>query len=165
MSPKARIEYLILIYKRYQNSTKKQKKLILPRPCCGHLVHEREPGFHQTCPICGWEDDLAQLRFPLMPGSSNTVSLLDAQQNYRDYGASERRSVGNTPRPGRWRGARPRLAAPGPGARQLRAAQPGHRLRRLLPLARYHGSLLLARLLLAPHRRLTRRSAVGPTDQ
>lgn len=70
-----------------------------PCPCCGHLVHEREPGFHQTCPICGWEDDLAQLRFPLMPGSSNTVSLLEAQSNYRSYGASERRSVGNTRAP------------------------------------------------------------------
>jgi hypothetical protein len=46
-----------------------------PCPCCGHLVHDREPGFHQTCPICGWEDDLSQLRFPLMPGSSNTVCL------------------------------------------------------------------------------------------
>jgi hypothetical protein len=63
------------------------------------LVHEHEPGFHQTCPICGWEDDLAQLRFPLMPGSSNTVSLLEAQKNYRSYGASERRSVGITRAP------------------------------------------------------------------
>jgi hypothetical protein len=70
-----------------------------PCPCCGHLVHEHEPGFHQTCPICGWEDDLAQLRFPLMPGSSNTVSLLEAQQNFRSYGASERRSIGNTRAP------------------------------------------------------------------
>jgi hypothetical protein len=70
-----------------------------PCPCCGHLVHEHEPGFHQTCPICGWEDDLAQLRFPLMPGSSNTVSLLEAQQNYVSYGASERRRVGRTRAP------------------------------------------------------------------
>jgi hypothetical protein len=67
-----------------------------PCPCCGHRVHEREPGFNQVCPICGWEDDLAQLRFPLMPGSANTVSLLDAQQNFRDYGASQRSNLGNT---------------------------------------------------------------------
>jgi hypothetical protein len=59
-------------------------------------VHEREPGFHQVCPICGWEDDLSQLRFPLMPGSSNTVSLQEAQENYRRYGASERRNLGTT---------------------------------------------------------------------
>ena len=53
-----------------------------PCPCCGYCVHEHEPGFHQVCPICGWEDDLSQLRFVAMPGSSNTVSLIDAQQNY-----------------------------------------------------------------------------------
>jgi hypothetical protein len=67
-----------------------------PCPCCGHLVHDLEPGFHQTCPICGWEDDLSQLRFPLMPGSSNRVSLAEAQRNFADYGASERRNEGQT---------------------------------------------------------------------
>ena len=38
MSPKARIEYIRSIYKRYQNSTKKQKKLILDEFCqvCGY---------------------------------------------------------------------------------------------------------------------------------
>jgi hypothetical protein len=75
-----------------------------PCPCCGYLVHEHEPGFHQICPICGWEDDLAQLRFPLMPGSSNTVSLLEAQRNYVSYGASQRRSVGRTRPPERGEG-------------------------------------------------------------
>jgi len=58
-----------------------------------------QPGHHQVCPICGWEDNLAQLRFPLMPGSSNHVSLRDGQLNYRDCGAAERRNVGLTRRP------------------------------------------------------------------
>lgn len=70
-----------------------------PCPCCGHLVFDFQPGFHQICPVCGWEDDLTQLRFPLMPGSSNGVSLQDAQQNYQDYGASERRNLGTTRSP------------------------------------------------------------------
>lgn len=52
-----------------------------PCPCCGHRVFDREPGCHQICPICGWEDDLSQLRFALIPGSSNTVSLREAQIN------------------------------------------------------------------------------------
>lgn len=83
---------------------------IFPCPCCGHLVHDQVPGSHQRCPICGWEDDLAQLRFPEMPGSSNTVSLAEAQRNYQRYGASEQRNRGLTrapidgePQEGSWR--------------------------------------------------------------
>jgi hypothetical protein len=64
-----------------------------PCPCCGYLVHRWQPGFHKVCPICGWEDDLAQLRFAEMPGSSNQVSLCKAQKNYVEYGASEKRNV------------------------------------------------------------------------
>ncbi|MEA3275496.1 MAG: CPCC family cysteine-rich protein [Pseudomonadota bacterium] len=70
-----------------------------PCPCCGYLSFDFEPGHHQICPICGWEDDLSQLRFPLMPGSSNTVSLQEAQRNFSDYGASERRNLGRTRNP------------------------------------------------------------------
>ncbi|MCU0834169.1 MAG: hydrolase [Chromatiaceae bacterium] len=70
-----------------------------PCPCCGHIVFDHAPGFHQQCPICGWEDDLAQLRFPLMPGSSNQVCLEEAQRNFKDYGASERRNIGTTRAP------------------------------------------------------------------
>lgn len=70
-----------------------------PCPCCGRLVHDREPGFHQVCPVCGWEDDLSQLRFPLMPGSSNVVCLQEGQRNFREYGACERRKLGATRAP------------------------------------------------------------------
>ncbi len=70
-----------------------------PCPCCGHLVFVHEPGHHETCPICGWEDDLAQLRFACMPGSSNRVSLHEAQLNYQAFGAAERRNQGLTRRP------------------------------------------------------------------
>jgi transposase InsO family protein len=63
------------------------------------LVFDHEPGFHHTCPICGWEDDLSQLRFPLMPGSSNRVSLHEAQRNYMAFGAAERRNRGQTREP------------------------------------------------------------------
>ena len=70
-----------------------------PCPCCGHLVHDQMPGAHQVCPICGWEDDLAQLRFADMPGSSNQVSLAEAQRNYADFGAAERRHSGSTRAP------------------------------------------------------------------
>jgi hypothetical protein len=65
-----------------------------PCPCCGHLVFDREPGSHGVCPICLWEDDLAQLRFPRMPGSSNQVSLEEAQRNFQAFGTAERRNRG-----------------------------------------------------------------------
>ncbi len=62
-----------------------------PCPCCGYVVFDYQPGTHQRCPICRWEDDLSQLRFVLMPGSANTVSLARGQQNFADVGAAERR--------------------------------------------------------------------------
>lgn len=59
-------------------------------------MFDHEPGFHKTCPICGWEDNLAQLRFPLMPSSGNSVSLVEGQKNYQAFGAAERRKIGLT---------------------------------------------------------------------
>ena len=72
---------------------------IYPCPCCGYLVFDHQPGSHQVCPVCGWEDDLAQLRFPRMPGSANVVSLETAQKNYDAFGAAERRNRGTTREP------------------------------------------------------------------
>ncbi|UCH53708.1 MAG: hydrolase [Pseudomonadota bacterium] len=65
-----------------------------PCPCCGYLVFDRQPGSNKQCPICLWEDDLAQLRFPRMPGSANHVSLEQAQHNFIDFGTAERRRQG-----------------------------------------------------------------------
>ena len=62
-------------------------------------MFSHEPRFHEECPICGWEDHLAQLRFPLMPGSSNVVSLHQAQMNFREFGAAELRKRGLTRTP------------------------------------------------------------------
>jgi hypothetical protein len=81
-----------------------------PCPCCGYRVFEREPGSHAVCPICHWEDNLVQLRFPLMPGAANMVSLQRGQKNYADFGAVERRYTdqvrqphGGEPRDHEWR--------------------------------------------------------------
>lgn len=62
-----------------------------PCPCCGYVVFRYQPGSHEKCPVCLWEDDLAQLRFPRMPGSANSVSLEEAQQNFINFGAAARR--------------------------------------------------------------------------
>ena len=70
-----------------------------PCPVCGHLVYTHMPGHHEQCPICGWEDDLAQLRFPQMPGSANRTSLQNAQINFINLGVTERFKLGQTRKP------------------------------------------------------------------
>ena len=62
-------------------------------------MFDHEPGFHQTCPICGWEDSLLQLRFPQIPGSGNSVTLQQAQKNFAEFGAAERKNRGCTREP------------------------------------------------------------------
>ena len=51
-------------------------------PCCGYLVFSSPPGTYEICPICGWEDDISQLRFVSMDGGANELSLIDAQRNF-----------------------------------------------------------------------------------
>nr|WP_093572708.1 CPCC family cysteine-rich protein [Amycolatopsis rubida] len=62
-----------------------------PCPCCGRRVYECSPGSSEICPICYWEDDLVQLRWPISCSGANGVSLIEAQRNYRQVGASESR--------------------------------------------------------------------------
>lgn len=63
----------------------------LPCPSCGFLVFNEPPGSYDICPICFWEDDDVQLRFPDFAGGANKPSLMDAQRNFAEFGASERR--------------------------------------------------------------------------
>ncbi|WP_026925417.1 CPCC family cysteine-rich protein [Glycomyces arizonensis] len=60
-----------------------------PCPCCGHLVHE-SAGSSMICPICRWEDDVTQLRWPDYQGGANRTNLLEAQRNFQRFGASDR---------------------------------------------------------------------------
>ena len=65
-----------------------------PCPCCGHCVFRGPPGSHDVCPVCRWEDNLVQLRFPLMPGAANAVSLCQGQRNFLRFGVCDRRYAG-----------------------------------------------------------------------
>lgn len=58
-------------------------------PACGYLVNDEPPGSYNICPVCGWEDDDSQLRFPTTTGA-NHVSLLEAQKNVQEIGVSEK---------------------------------------------------------------------------
>lgn len=48
------------------------------------------PGSYEICPICFWEDDGVQFRWPTMDGGANRVSLIEAQQNYLSFDACDR---------------------------------------------------------------------------
>lgn len=64
---------------------------VTPCPCCGYVVHAHPPGSHRICPLCWWEDDLVQLRWPFLSGGANRPSLVEAQRTYAATGASELR--------------------------------------------------------------------------
>ena len=49
-------------------------------PVAGYLVFSDEPGSHDVCPVCGWKDDLSQLRFPTTDGAN--APLVDCQCEY-----------------------------------------------------------------------------------
>ncbi|QEX14952.1 hypothetical protein FRZ44_02310 [Hypericibacter terrae] len=69
-----------------------------PCPCCGYIVHADPPGSYDICPICFWEDDISQLRFPEM-GGANHVSLIQGQRNFVRIGASEERILKHVRKP------------------------------------------------------------------
>jgi hypothetical protein len=56
--------------------------------CCGHST-AGELGSSAICPVCFWEDDLVQLRWPTLGGGANDASLIDAQCNFEATGSSE----------------------------------------------------------------------------
>jgi hypothetical protein len=66
-----------------------------PCPCCGHLVFREPPGSYDICPLCFWEDDNVQLRWPDWVGGANKPSLVEGQRNYSEMGAMEFRFIGN----------------------------------------------------------------------
>ncbi len=60
-------------------------------PCCGYKTFNEPPGSYNGCPICFWEDDLVQLRFPQIGGAN--INLIEAQINFEKFGATEQRFI------------------------------------------------------------------------
>jgi hypothetical protein len=50
-----------------------------PCPSCGFIVFDDPPGSYEICQVCGWEDDIVQLRNPDYRGGANGGSLRDYQ--------------------------------------------------------------------------------------
>ncbi len=64
-------------------------------PCivCGCMT-VRVKGYHEICPVCGWQDDGGDYRDPdRYVGGPNHVTLREARQNYAKFGASELRLI------------------------------------------------------------------------
>jgi Cysteine-rich CPCC len=73
-----------------------------PCPCCGFLtLDQRPPGTFLICPVCFWEDDNVQAEDPEYSRGANAVSLQQARENFRQFGAVEARFSGSvrSPRP------------------------------------------------------------------
>lgn len=71
-----------------------------PCPCCGYLtIGEQPPGMFEICPVCFWEDDNVQFEDPNYTGGANRVSLNQARENFKLFGAVSREFVGQVRKP------------------------------------------------------------------
>jgi hypothetical protein len=62
--------------------------------CCGYKTFDEEPsGSYVICPVCFWEDDPIPLDDPDFAGGANKVSLRQAQRNFEEFGACDRRMI------------------------------------------------------------------------
>ncbi len=77
-----------IVEKLTANATKKYKC-----PCCGCYTMDSPNGSYEICEVCFWEDDKVQNNAPDLAGGANAVSLNEARENYRKYGACDEKSV------------------------------------------------------------------------
>ncbi|MEE4546258.1 CPCC family cysteine-rich protein [Streptomyces sp. V4-01] len=57
----------------------------------GRLTMDGPPGSYEICPVCFWEDDQVQLRWPDWAIGANPRTSLIAQRNFEAFGASHER--------------------------------------------------------------------------
>lgn len=66
-----------------------------PCTCCHHYTRDQPSGNFdfEICPVCFWEDDPVQNIHPNSKSGANKVSLNEAKENYRKFGASEEQFI------------------------------------------------------------------------
>lgn len=73
---------------------------MFPCPCCGYLtMGEEPPGTFEICPVCFWEDDNVQFEDPNYVGGANSVSLNQARENFKLFGAVSKEFVKQVRKP------------------------------------------------------------------
>jgi hypothetical protein len=71
-----------------------------PCPVCKNLTRgEKEYGTYDVCPVCFWEDDDYQTDDPESDGGANEVSLIEARENFKKFGAIEKRFINDVRKP------------------------------------------------------------------
>lgn len=74
--------------------------MTFPCPCCHYLTLSEEPsGTFEICPVCFWEDDNIQNDAPAYEGGANGISLNQARDNFRRFGAIKEKYINNVRRP------------------------------------------------------------------
>ncbi len=68
-------------------------------PCCGYRTLDEPGGHYEVCPVCFWEDDPIQAIEPTDAGGANRVTLAEAQTNFENFGACERRFLKQVRKP------------------------------------------------------------------
>ena len=64
--------------------------------CCGYLtLSAPSPGTNEVCFVCGWKDDEGQTKDPRSNEGLNPVCLLEAKNNFKQFGACSQESRGN----------------------------------------------------------------------
>lgn len=61
-------------------------------PCCGNRTLDPEDSAFEICPVCFWENDPSQVRYPDETGA-NDISLNEARKNYAEFGACAERFI------------------------------------------------------------------------
>ncbi len=63
-------------------------------PCCNCLtIDDTFEVVCEICDVCFWQYDLIAQKYPDKIIGPNKVSLTEARQNYKKYGACERRFI------------------------------------------------------------------------
>ena len=69
-------------------------------PCCGYrTLTPGRPGSYEVCDVCGWLDDLVGFHYPDTESDYNHVSLREARENVRTFGACAPDAVETTREP------------------------------------------------------------------
>lgn len=72
-------------------------------PCCGYKTLENEPpGTYDICPICFWEDDPIQYEESYYSGGANHISLIEAQKNFKEFGACDKSMLAYLRKPNKY---------------------------------------------------------------